>query len=211
MERVELLGPFRYVQGAFPLVRDTLLLGSFPALRPGYRVCDLGCGAGPLPLLLLGREPTLAVTGLELDPEQADLARRNLRDNGLTGKILTGDLRETARSLPAGGFDLVVSNPPWFSRESGDSGGTARMEHACTLDELCAAAGRLLKNGGRFALVHRSERLADLFAALRGHGMEPKRLQLIQHGPDSAPEVCLLEGLRQGRPGLKVLPTALAH
>lgn len=85
------------------------------------------------------------------------------------------------------------------------------MEHACTLEELCAAAGRLLKNGGRFALVHRPERLADLLAALRACGVEPKRLQMVQHGPQTPPSACLVEGVRQGRPGLKVLPALISN
>ena len=211
MERTERLGSFRYVQGSFPLGRETLLLGGFPAVKPGLRVCDLGCGAGALPLLLLRREPALAVTGLELDPTQAALALRNLRDNGLPGEIVPGDLRETARALAAGSFDLVVSNPPWFPQGTGVSGGEARMEHACTLEELCAAAGRLLKNGGRFALVHRPERLADLLAALRACGVAPKRLQMVQHGPQTPPSACLVEGVRQGRPGLKVLPALISN
>ena len=210
MERRERLGPFSYVQGAFPLGQDTLLLGAFPALRPGMRVCDLGCGAGALPLLLLGREPRLEVTGLELDGAEAALARRNLADNGLAGRIVEGDLRETAAALPAGSFDLAVSNPPWFPRGSGAPGGAARMEEACTLEELCAAARRLLKNGGRLALVHRPDRLADLMAALRAWDLEPKRLRLVQHSPDSPPSACLVEGRRQGRPGLEVLPTLVA-
>ena len=211
MERAEGLGPYRYVQGAFPLGRDTLLLGAFPALRRGMRVCDLGCGAGALPLLLLGREPSLRVTGIELEAADAELARRNLADNGLAGEIVTGDLRAATKALPAGGFDLVVSNPPWFPEGTGRSGGRARMEHACTLDELCAAAGRLLKSGGRFALVHRPERLADLLEGLRRHGMEPKRLRLVQHAHDSPPSACLLEGARQGRPGLAVLPALISN
>ena len=211
MERRERLGRFQYLQGAFPLGQDTLLLGAFPALRPGMKVCDLGCGAGALPLLLLGREPRLEITGVELDPEEAELARRNLAENGLHGMILAGDLREKALTLPAGTFDLVISNPPWFPPGTGASGGAARMEHACTLEELCAAARRLLKNGGHFTLVHRPERLTDLLTALRTFGMEPKRLQLVQHSPDTPPSACLVEGRRQGRAGLKVLPALILN
>lgn len=209
MDRVERLGTFQYIQGRFPLGRDTLLLGAFPALKPGLRVCDLGCGAGALPLLLLGRESRLEVTGIELDPAEAALARHNLAENGLSGTIVSGDLREPV--LPAGGFDLVLSNPPWFPEGAGRSGGNARMEHTCTVDQLCAAAGRLLKNGGRFALVHRPERLAQLMAAMERRGMAPKRLQLVQHSPDKPPSACLLEGVRQGRPGLKVLPVLFSN
>ena len=85
----------------------------------------------------------------------------------------------------------------------------ARMEHACTLDELCAAAGRLVRTGGRFALVHRPERLADLLEALRSHGLEPKRLRLVQNTAQAAPKLLLLEAKKGGRPGLAVLPPLL--
>ncbi len=208
MRPPEQLGPYVYCQSedCFPLGEDTLLLGAFATLRRGARVCDLGCGAGALPLLLLGREPTLAVTGVEQNGADAALARRNLEENGLAGTILTADLRRIREYLPAGGFDLAVSNPPYFRLGAGKRGGSARTEETCTLDELCAAAGFLVKNGGRFALVHRPERLADLIEALRRHGLEPKRMQLVQHGPDRPPSAVLLEAVRQGRPGLEVLP-----
>lgn len=211
MRAAEYLGSYLYRQSdrCFPLGRDTLLLAEFVSLKPRWRVCDLGCGAGALPLLLMAREGTLSVTGVEIDPEDAALARRNLAENGLAGEILTGDLRRVRELLSAGGFDLVVSNPPYFAAGTGKSGGRTRMEEACTLTDLCAAAGYLTRNGGRFALVHRPERLADLMAALRGSGLEPKRLQLAQHGGDSAPFAVLLEAVRQGRPGLAVLPTKI--
>lgn len=211
MRPPELLGPYTYRQGedCFPLGRDTLLLGDFAGVRRGGRACDLGCGAGALLLLLLGREPSLAVTGLELDPEAAAQARRNLAENGLTGEIRTGDLRRVRELLPAGAFDLVVSNPPYFSLGAGRSGGPARAEERCTLEDVCAAAGYLTKNGGRFALVYRPERLADLVEALRRHGLEPKRLQLVQHGPGRPPFALLAEAVRQGRPGLQMLPTLM--
>jgi tRNA1Val (adenine37-N6)-methyltransferase len=213
MRRAEQLGPYRYRQSdtCFPLGEDTLCLAAFAPLTPRWRVCDLGCGAGALPLLLLGREPTLAVTGLELDGADADLARANLAENGLAGEILTGDIRQIRQLLPAGAFDLVVSNPPYFPLGAGKSGGSARAEEKCTLDELCAAAGWLLKNGGRFALVYRASRLADLLAALRRHGMEPKRMQLVQHDEHTPPRTLLLEARRQGGPGLEILPTLITH
>lgn len=211
MRPPERLGPFLYRQSdtCFPLGQDTLLLSAFATLRRGWRVCDLGCGAGALPLLLLAREPGLSVTGVELDPEDAALARRNLAENGLTGTILTADLRRVRELLPAGSRELVVSNPPYFAQNTGRSGGAARMEEQCTLAELCGAAAYLTKNGGRFALVHRPERLCELIETLRTCGLEPKRMQLIQHGPDTPPSALLLEAVRQGRPGLEVLPVCV--
>ena len=210
---MEQLGPYTYQScpGGFPLGQDTLLLGSFATLRPRGRVCDLGCGCGPLPLLLLGREPTLSMTGLEMDPAAAQAARENLTRNGLSGSIVTGNLRQAAALLPAGAFDLVVSNPPWFPVGTGAPGGAARMELACTLEQVCAIAGRLLRNGGRFALVHRPDRLCRLMAALTAQGIEPKRMRLVQHSPAHPPSAVLLEGVRQGRPGLAVEPTLILH
>lgn len=212
MARLEQLGPYTLAQSpdCFPLGRDSLLLGGFATVRPRWRVCDLGCGSGVLSLLLLGREPALALSAVDCDAAAAALCRENLRRNSLEGQVLTGDLRSPGL-LPAGQFDLAVSNPPYFPLGSGGDGGGARMEHGCTLDELCAAAGRLLRSGGRFALVHRPERLADLFAALRSHGLEPKRLRLCHHSPAHPPFAALLEALRQGRPGLEVLPPWLGE
>lgn len=210
IERIEQLGGYTLVQppSCFPLGGDTLALGGFATVRREWRVCDLGCGSGALGLLLLGREPTLALTGVELDPVSAAAAERNMRENELSAAILCGDLRDP-RLLPPGGFELVLSNPPWFREGSGRSGGQARMEHTCTLEELCTAAGRLVKNGGRFALVHRPERLTDVLLSLRAHHLEPKRLQMIQHGPAAPASAVLVEAVRQGRPGLEVLPAAL--
>ena len=205
MSGMERLGPFTYRQGGFPLGQDTLLL------RRGGRVCDLGCGAGALPLLLLARESSLDLSGVELDGEAAALARRNLAENGLSGVIRTGDLRRVREQFPAGRFDLVVSNPPYFPAGSGESGGSARMELCCTLTQVCAAAAFLLKNGGRFALVHRPERLAGLMEALGQSGLEPKRLQMVQHDRDKPPSAVLVEAVRQGRPGLAVLPTLILN
>ncbi|MBM6938912.1 methyltransferase [Pseudoflavonifractor phocaeensis] len=203
--RREALGPYTYTVpgGCFPLGRDSLALGDFAAVRPGQRVCDLGCGAGLLLLLLARRAEGLALHGVELDPVAAQAARENLAANGLPGAIFTGDLRETPWT--AGSFDLVVSNPPYFAAGSGRSGGPERME-GHTLAEWCAAAGRLTRNGGRFALVHRPERLTDLLCALRASRLEPKRLRFLQHDAAHPPAAVLVEGRKEGRPGLSVLP-----
>lgn len=207
MEQVEFLGPYRYVwtEECFPLGRDSVELSRFVTVRPHRRVCDLGCGAGALLLLLLAREGTLTVCGVERCPAAAERARHNLGENGLSGEITTGDLK-APENLPApGSCDLAVSNPPYFSAGSGGNGGPARMEDDCTLDDLCRAAARILKNGGRFALVHRPERLCDLMCALRAHGLEPKRMNLIRHSPGHAPSAVLLEAVKQGRPGLQIV------
>ncbi|MBE6972590.1 MAG: methyltransferase domain-containing protein [Ruminococcaceae bacterium] len=207
MPKPEQLGPYTLEQpeGVFPLGGDTLALGAFATVRAHWQVCDLGTGSGALLLLLAGREPTLSLTGIELNPAAARAAQTNLTANKLNGQVLCCDLRSAP--LPAGQFDLAISNPPYFSVGSGKSGGSTRCEEMCTLDELCAAAARLVKNGGRFALCHRPERLTDVLCTLREHGLEPKRLKLLSHSPSHTPFTVLIESVRQGKPGLDLLPT----
>ena len=202
----ELLTPYilRWPDGAFPLGGDTLALGEFATVRKNWRVCDLGTGSGALLLLLNRRESSLSLTGIELDERSVSTAEANLAENGLDGDILHTDLR--AAPLPAGQFDLVISNPPYFPLHSGPSAGTARSEERCTLEDLCACAARLVRNGGRFALCHRPERLADLMCTLRAHDLEPKRMKLLSHSPAHAPSTVLLECVKQGKPGLEILP-----
>ena len=202
--KTEQLGPYTlsWPEGVFPLGGDSLALGEFATIKPRWKVCDLGTGSGALLLLLARRAEGLSLTGVELHPLSARTARDNLDANGLAGEIVEGDLRNSP--LPAGSFDLVISNPPYFPVNAGKSGGSARSEESCTLEELCAAAARLVRNGGRFALCHRPERLCDVLCALRSHGLEPKRLKLLSHGPGHPPSLILVEAVRQGKPGLTV-------
>ena len=200
----EQLGPYTlsWPEGVFPLGGDALALGAFASVKPGWRVCDLGTGSGALLLLLARRTPDLRLAGVEADPLAARTARDNLAANGLPGEIVLGDWREAP--LPAGVFDLVVSNPPYFPPGSGRGDDPARMELRGGLEELCAAAGRLLKNGGRFALCHRPERLCDVLCTLRAHRLEPKRLKLVAHSPAHPPSLLLVEAVQVGRPGLRI-------
>ena len=150
MESTEYLGSYRLTQSddCFKLGRDSVLLSGFCTLRRGWQVCDLGCGVGTLLLLLSQREEDLTRTGIELDPKAAELARRNLLTNGLSGQVLTGDLRDRTL-VPGDRFHLVISNPPYFRAGSGKSGGRARMDETCSVEELCQTAGRLTRTGGR--------------------------------------------------------------
>lgn len=202
----ERLNPYTlcWPDGVFPLGEDALCLGDFATVKPGWRVCDLGTGSGILLLLLARRCENLLLSGVERDSLSAQTARCNLKENGLSGEIFQDDLR--TGSLPAGQFDLVVSNPPYFAVGSGKSGGPFRSEEFCTLKQLCMAAARLTRNGGRFALCHRPERLTELMTCLCEAGLEPKRLQLCAHGPCHSPYLVLIESVRQGKPGLTVLP-----
>ena len=213
MEHWEELCPgglrFVYDDTLFRPGTDSFLLSSLPRLKPGMKVCDLGCGTGLLGLLLLQRQPDLHVTGVEIQPPAIHLAEKAAVENGLTDRLTfrMEDLRETA--LPANSFDLVVCNPPYYPAGSGrlPAGGalrTARSEESCTLEDLCRAAARLLPWSGHFCLVHKPQRLTDLCCALRGRGLEPKRLRFVCKTAGAAPSLLLLDACRGGKPGLAV-------
>ena len=215
MEHWEELAPgglrFVYDDALFRPGTDTFLLSSLPRLKPGLRVCDLGCGTGLLSLLLLQRQPQLSVTGVEILPEAAALAQKAAVENGLSDRltVLRADLRELQSHLAAGSFDLVVSNPPYFAAGSGAGSPdharrTARSEDSCTLEDVCSAAAQLLRWGGSFCLVHRPDRLTDLLCALRAAKIEPKRLRFVCKAEGCAPSLLLLEARRGGNPGLTI-------
>lgn len=198
-------------EGELKLTRDAVLLARFASLHSGDRVCDLGCGVGNLLVGLALRCREITLDGVELREGAAALCRENLRVNCLKGTVVAGDLNDRHEALPWGGYDLVVANPPYFPLGSGkvspgEGRAMARTEGSYTLAAGCAAAGRLCRYGGKFALCIPPERLAELFGALKEAGLEPKRLKLIQTGAEKAPRLALVEAQKGARPGLRVLP-----
>ncbi len=209
---------FYWDDGLFRPSTDTFLLGSFPVLRRGEQVCDLGAGTGLLGALLLTREPSLTVTGLELREDACRLARRTAERSGWQERLLCrqGDLR-LREDLPGGRVQSGGIQSPLLPAEGGaclppqETRGTARSEITCTLEDVCRAAGWLLRWGGRFCVVFPTERLAELLEMARRFGLEPKRLRLVQHDAVGAPGLVLLECRRGGKPGLRAEPTLLLY
>lgn len=206
-------GPLFHPGEAFPLSTDSVLLADFVRPAGAKRGIDLGCASGILTLLLLTRAPGLHMTGLELSGAAAEAAARNMAANGLTdrSRILTGDIRRHRELFRPGSFDLAAANPPYYPLGSGPlpadpARASARGETDCTLAQLCEAAAWLLRTGGAFCLVHKPERLSELFCALTAAGLEPKRLRLVCARPQAAPSLALVEGRRGARPGLKIEP-----
>lgn len=208
---VRLLQP----EDQFRLGTDSVACAAFARFPKGASIADLGCGSGALALMLLASDPTCHVTGIELQEDAVKTAMENARINGVNFRVLHGDLREIRTLLPAGSMDACIANPPYFPPGSGQTAkgalGQARSEATCTLSQLTEAAAWLLPTGGRFALVHRPERLADLVWELRRQQLEPKRLQLVRHSINSPVSLVLLEARKGGKPGLRWEQELILH
>lgn len=199
--------------GGFRLSTDSVMLADFVNVKKARRCLDLGSGAGVLCVILAARAPDMDITGIELQEDWAELSRINLRENRMDSKvkIITGDLRQYRDLVPAGSFDLVVSNPPYFSVNSGysapdESRASARDERSCTLWDICSAAGWALRWGGSLCIVHRPERLSEIFCSMTANGIEPKRLREVCPRAGRAPSLVLVEGRRGGGAGLSFEP-----
>lgn len=204
-------GPrFLQQEDSFRLSTDSVLLSHFVKDIKAKKILDIGCGAGVLTLLLSHARPGAHVAGVDIQRESVNLSKTNLIANGFDpAAVAEVDIREYREHFQAGFYDLVVSNPPYFPVESGynaplDSRAIARDERCLKLDELCAAAKYLCRWGGAFALVHRPERLSEIFCALTKHGLEPKRLRMVQYKEGHAPNLVLIEARRGGKPGLNI-------
>ena len=201
--------------GPFPLGTDSVACAWFSDFPKGSKICDLGCGSGAISLMLLASDPTASVTGIEYMPEAAAIAKENALRCGLDFTVIEGDIRTISEYLPAGSMDCVISNPPYFAVGSGFAANgilaCARSEETCDLSQLCSAAGWLLKTGGRFTLVHRPERLADLIWHLRNARLEPKRIRFVRHRQDQPVSLVLLESRKGGKPGLRYEPDLVLY
>ena len=190
---------------------DAVLLAGFAKVKPGEKVLDLGTGTGILPILLEARTKGVSFTGLEIQPESADMAARSVRLNHLENKvhIVNGDIREADRLFGAGSYHVVTSNPPYMTdlhgiKNPNEAKAIARHEILCTLEDVVSQAAKLLAPCGRFYLVHRPFRLAEILTCLCSHGLEPKRMRLVHSYEDREPNMVLIEALKGGRSGMTV-------
>lgn len=190
---------------------DAVLLSGFAAVKDGARVLDLGTGTGIIPILLEARTGVAHLTGLEIQADSADMARRSAALNGLEEKIniVTGDIKEADKLFDAASFDVITCNPPYMIGQHGlknpeDAKAIARHEILCTLEDVVSQAARLLVPGGKFFLVHRPFRLAEIIVTLKKYKLEPKRMRLVYPFADREPNMVLLEAARGGRPRMTV-------
>lgn len=198
----------------FKMTTDSILLSHFAKTAGKRLVCDLGCGGGALGVLLCWDNPSVTVHGVEIDPRAAAVAEENARINNISNRLLiyNEDLRNT--TLAAGAYDAAAANPPYFTVKSGAlhrEKSLARQDGSCTLEDICSAAARLIKWGGKLYMVHRPERLSELFCTMASWDIEPKGLMMVCSAPTASPSLVLVEGKKGAKSGLIVHPPLITR
>lgn len=190
---------------------DAVLLSGFAWARRGERVLDLGTGTGIIPILLAAKTEGEHFTGLEIQEEMVDMAHRSVQLNGLEERVsmVQGDIREASRIFGRASFDVVTSNPPYMNDRHGLKNpelpkAIARHEVLCTLEDVVREAAAVVKPGGRFYLVHRPRRLAEILSVLREYRLEPKRMKLVHPFVDREANMVLIEAARGGGAMMRV-------
>jgi len=192
---------------------DAVLLSGFVTVKPREKVLDLGTGTGVIPILLEAKTRGSHFTGLEIQPEMAEMAGRSAVMNGLSERvsIVKGDIKEASQIFGGASFDVVTCNPPYMEARHGlqnpsEPKAIARHEILCTLEDVIREAAKVLKPGGRLAMVHRPHRLAEIICRMRECGLEPKRMRMVHSYVTEEANMVLLEASRGGRPWLKTEP-----
>ncbi len=195
---------------------DAVLLSGFARVEEGESVLDLGTGTGIIPILLKAKTRGKHFTGLEIQPDMVDMAGRSVAYNHLEKEIsiVQGDIREASRLFGLASFDVVTSNPPYMKAAGGlenpdRTRAVARHEVLCTLEDVVRETAAVLRPGGRFYLVHRPARLAEIICELRRYRLEPKRLRMVHPFAGRDANMVLIEAVRGGGPHMKVEPPVI--
>jgi tRNA1Val (adenine37-N6)-methyltransferase len=195
---------------AFRFGVDAVLLADFAKIKKGMSVIDLCTGGGIVPLLITGKTQAKNIIGVEIQEDMVEMAIRSVKLNKLEDRIefIKGDLKDIKllKTLPKA--DVVTVNPPYKLKNSGiinpdDKNAIARHEICCTLEDVIIAARTVLKDNGKMYMVHRPERLADIFCLMRKYKIEPKRVKMIHPSIKKAPNIVLIEGHKDGGTFLK--------
>ncbi|MCR5784962.1 MAG: tRNA1(Val) (adenine(37)-N6)-methyltransferase [Eubacterium sp.] len=190
---------------------DAVLLSHYVKAPGDKKILDLGSGNGIIPVMLAALTKSTFIRGLEIQSHNIDMAERSIEHNGLLGRVsvVQGDIKDASKIFGASSFDIVVTNPPYMRGESGikndlDERTIARHEVLCSLEDIIRESSKMLNAGGRFYMVHRPLRLVDIFSLMREYKIEPKGMRLVYPYVHKEPNMVLIEGIKDGRPELRV-------
>lgn len=203
---------FKIIQdkNSFSYGTDAIFISDFA--RPKGRVIDLGTGTGIIPLRIVNKKAVKKVYGIEIQTGVFERAKRSIELNGLEDKIeiLNMDLKELDQKFPKAHFDTVISNPPYLKAGGAvvnkrENFAISRHEISCNLEDIIKTSSYLLNPQGKLFLVHRPDRLTDIFNHLRNYKIEPKRIRFVYPKPNRPPNLVLMEAVKGGKVDLKFI------
>lgn len=204
----------------FAFSLDSLLVSEFASItKYTNKIVDLGTGNGVIPLFL-SKKTKAQITGIEIQEISSDLAKRNVQLNNLEDQIsiINDDMKNWKKYFRNNSVDMVISNPPFFKFDGNEKQlndltqlTLARHEISITLEEIIQTASNLLKDKGHFALVHRVDRFMDIIENMKKYDIEPKKIQFCHTKINKEGKILLVEGIKYGKPGLRILPPLIAH
>lgn len=205
-------------QNGFKFGIDAVLLSDFAKDARSKNTLDLCTGTGIVPILLSAKTVTKNICGIEIQADIAEMAQRSMAYNRLEERvhIIQGDLKNASDIYGKGCFDKVTCNPPYMKcgagfRNDTDTKSVSRHEVLCSLDDVLCAAARMLESKGRFFMIHRPSRIADIMCGMRKYKIEPKRMRFVHPSYDKAPNLVLIEGMKDGGEELKLMPPLYVH
>lgn len=195
---------------------DSILLPNFvKVLSKSKKILDIGTGNAVIPIIL-STKTNAKIDAVEIQKESADLAVKNIKLNNLENQIhiINEDIKKYYQKEETDCYDTITCNPPFFKNQRLNKLSTkaiARHELDLNLDDLMKIAKKLLKNDGNIAIVHRTERLIEIIQAMKNNNIEPKRIQFVYSKKDNPSNILLIEGVKNGKTGIKILPPLYIH
>ena len=202
----------------FSFSLDSVLLADFVKVNNKMKIIDFCCGNAPIPLFLSTKTKS-KIIGVELQKQVYDLAIKSVNINKLEKQIeiLNMDVKDIHKNFETDYFDLITCNPPYFKVNEGSNfnenevKAVARHEIALCLNDIFKSAKKILKNNRKIVLVHRTDRLIDIISLMRQYNIEPKRIKIIYPFSNAKSNLVLIEGSKNGNPGLEIEPSIVVH
>lgn len=190
---------------------DAVLLSAFANVRKNEKVLDIGTGTGIIPILMEARYGGDNYVGIEIQEDVADMASRSVKYNNLEDKISidNADVKDALKLYGSGFFDVITTNPPYMTVDKGivnpnDTKALSRHELSVTLEDIVSISSKLLKNKGRFYMIHRPARLVEIMNVMRKYNLEIKRIRMVHPYINKEANMVLIEAMHDGKPFLKV-------
>lgn len=203
----------------FKFSLDSVLLANFVTINPSTKkILDIGTGNAIIPLILSTKTKS-KITGVEIQKEVANLANKSVKINNLDEQIniINKDINEYLKTDETEVYDVITCNPPFFKLNEksiineSKCKQIARHEITLNLYNLIRISKKLLKNNGRLAIVHRPERLIEIIENMKKNNIEPKKLCFVYPKTNMESNILLIEGIKNGKPGIKILPPIYTH